>query len=85
MNDTRTVITDDELADAFAGTNFGDRDHRELLEVSVLKKAVGFHCGHTITEIMKYLGLIGVNETPTKKGKRLLQVAWSRLIMVKGG
>lgn len=85
MNDTRTVVTDDELAAAFGGSNFGDRDHRELLENSVLKKAIGYHCGHTITEIMKHLGLIGINETITKKGKRLLQTAYSRLIMSKGG
>ena len=48
-----SVIPDLELEDTFKGTDFGGADHRKLLETSVLKKAMGYHCGHTITTIMQ--------------------------------
>jgi hypothetical protein len=50
-------VTDEEIAAAFRGTNFGAADHRRLLALSVMKKALRFHCGHTITEIMVDLQL----------------------------
>ena len=38
-----TNITDDEIAAAFDGTNFGGADHRRLLEQGVLKRLTGYH------------------------------------------
>lgn len=81
--DTQGVVSDQELRRVFAGTDFGGPDHRQLLHVAVLKKACGYHCGHTITQIMSALGLIGVRGVPTKKGRRLLQLAFHAQ-MVKG-
>lgn len=79
--DTRQVVSDDELAKAFAGTNFGSADLRQELHVAVLKKASGYHCGHTITTIMRELRLIGVHGLPTKKGRRLISLAFHALMV----
>lgn len=51
-------LTDDVIEKSFEGTNFGRTDYREFLGYSVLKKACGWHCGHTITTIMIEMGLI---------------------------
>lgn len=74
--ETAVVVSDREVAVAFDGTNFGSSDHRRLLHVAVLKKACGHHCGHTITQIMLKLGLIGATGLPTKKGRRFLALAY---------
>ena len=79
--DTRPVIGDDELTKAFAGTNFGSADHRQELHVAVLKKASGYHCGHTITTIMRELRLINTSGLPTKKGRRLISLAFHALMV----
>ena len=76
--DTRDVISDAELANAFKGTNFGVTelvDLRELLHVAVLKKSVDYHCGWTITQIMRRLRLIGRTGV-LERGKELLRKAY---------
>ena len=78
------VVTDEEIVEAFRNTNFGAVDHRTILNYSVLKKLVGYHCGHTITVIMKELGLIGKTEKPTKRGIALVREAFGHL-MQQGG
>ena len=78
--DTRPVVSDDELDKAFAGTNFGGADHRQELHVAVLKKASGYHCGHTITTIMRELRLIDTSGLPTKKGRKLISLAYQALM-----
>lgn len=65
-----TNITDAEIDAAFEGTNFGGANRRKLLEQGVLKRLTGYHCGHTLTMILRGLGLTTVNDTVTKKGKR---------------
>jgi hypothetical protein len=77
-------ITDEEIVTAFTNTNFGRSDHRSLLEASVLKKLVGYYCGHTITVIMRELGLIGATGIPTKKGKRFAALAYHHLMDAGG-
>lgn len=79
--DTRAVVSDEALAKAFAGTDFGGHDHRDLLHVAVLKKACGYHCGHTITSIMLELGLIGSTGLPTAQGRRLISLAFHALML----
>lgn len=79
--DTRPVVSDDELAKTFAGTNFGGADHRQKLHVAVLKKASGYHCGHTITTIMRELRLIDASGLPTKKGRKLISLAYHALMV----
>ena len=78
------IITDEDIKKVFTGTNFGHENYRELLNASVLKKLVGYHCGHTITVIMKELGLIGKTEKPTKKGILLVREAFSKNMTVGG-
>lgn len=84
MNTFESPITDAQLALAFAHANFGTSDHRRLLEASVLKKLLGYQCGHTITVIMQELGLIGATRIPTKKGKAFVAHAYSDLMRCSG-
>lgn len=77
-------VSDEELAKAFENTNFGHSRHRELLNASVLKKLVGYHCGHTITVIMKELKLIGKTGRPTKRGVQLVRDAFNDQMRVGG-
>lgn len=79
------IISDREIEIAFLGTNFGTANHRELLEVSVLKKLVDYHCGYTITRIMQGLGLIGKTGKVTKKGKLFVREAYHEFMIGKGG
>lgn len=80
------VVSAQELAEAFRNTNFGGVDHRELLHASVLKKAVGYHCGYTITCIMRELRLIGAQGVVLERGKELLRTDRAlNELMVKSG
>ena len=81
---TISNVSDAEIEKEFKNTNFGSVNHRELLEASVLKKAVGYHCGHTITEIMTRMGLITKNGLPSKRGRDFLKDAYHHL-MIKSG
>lgn len=78
------VVTDEDIDKAFEGTNFGTKDYRTLLNYSVLKKLVGYHCGWTITCIMKELKLIGKTGKVTKRGILLVREAFGYL-MKDGG
>lgn len=79
--DTSSIVSDAELELVFDGTNFGTTEHRHLLHQAVLKKACGYHCGHTITMIMRELRLITNAGLPTKKGRRLIGVAFLEQMM----
>ncbi|EOD4130357.1 hypothetical protein ACJQ65_003128 [Yersinia enterocolitica] len=62
-------ITDTVIDDAFDGTNFGRTDFRTILAEVVIKRAAGYHCGHTATTIAKELKLItDKTEKPTALG-----------------
>lgn len=62
-------VTDEEIASAFQGADFGRDDHRQLLALSVLKKALKYHCGHTATEIMVAMGLTTKTGQVTERGR----------------
>lgn len=62
-------LTDEDIAEAFEGTNFGRTDYKHLLALSVLKKSLGYHCGHTITTIMVKSGLTKESGKLTDAGK----------------
>lgn len=62
-------VTDDEIEREFRGTNFGGANHREVLSLGVLKKALGYHCGWTATNIMLRMGLTKEAGTLTDRGK----------------
>jgi hypothetical protein len=78
------VVGHVEIAAAFAGTNFGHTRYLELLQSSVLKKLVGYHCGYTITTIMEKMGLIGKTGKPTKRGIALVREAYCHLMRMGG-
>lgn len=63
-------VTDADIASAFDGKNFGSANHKHELAMGVLKKALRFHCGHTITQIMVDLGLTTKTGRVTEKGRR---------------
>ena len=61
--------TDDQIEHAFSGANFGPVDHRHMLALSVLKKALKYHCGSTITKIRMDMGLTTPTGRVTEKGR----------------
>jgi hypothetical protein len=80
-----TNVTDSEIEAAFRNTHFGIINHRDYLAISILKVAIGFHCGHTITTIMNELGLRKKNGGLTKKGMRFAQHAFAGNPILRGG
>ena len=72
----QTNVTDDEVARAFAGTNFGTANHRKLLVQGVLKRVAGYHSGHTLKTIMQHLGLTTPANGVSKKGREFLFAAF---------
>lgn len=64
-----TEVTDEEIAKAFEGSNFGNRKPRDVLALSVLKVALCYHCGYTITEIMNRMGLTTPKGRVTERGR----------------
>ncbi|CRE61663.1 TPA: hypothetical protein ACX4EX_000266 [Yersinia enterocolitica] len=72
-------ITDAVVDDAFAGTNFGRTDFRTILAEVVIKRAAGYHCGHTATTIAKELKLITEKtEKPTALGFQVVMDMYYR-------
>jgi hypothetical protein len=67
-----TNVTDEEIEKAFTNTNFGNRDHRKLIEQGILKLQGGYISGHTLTVIMRELGLISEKSNVLKKGRRFI-------------
>lgn len=68
---SQKVLTDEEIARAFKGANFGIRSPRSLLENGVLKVNAGYRTGHTLARIMRELGLLGKSKI-LKKGNLFL-------------
>lgn len=80
-----TNVSDAEIELAFTNTNFGDIEQRKYLELTVLKAAMGFRCGYTITTIMNELKLIKKNGSPSEKGLRFIRHAFAGSDLLKGG
>ncbi|MDP3819669.1 MAG: hypothetical protein Q8Q57_11810 [Methylotenera sp.] len=73
----KNEITDDEIITAFANSNFGERiqsaeQKRLYLRCAVMKAAMGYGSGFTITKIMKELKLLNKTGLPNSKGRYLL-------------
>jgi len=66
------VFSDHDIQIAFLGTNFGRIDYRSLLASSVMKKAVGYHCGYTISRIMEVMLSVDTKGKLTQKGRDLV-------------
>jgi len=65
-------VPDAEIEWEFEGTNFGSINHRKVLEQGVLQCLADYSCGHTLTQIMLRLQLIGKSGRVTKKGRKFL-------------
>lgn len=76
----KSNLTDDVIKQAFFNTNFGRTDYRKMLEQAVLKKLVGYNCGHTISVIMRELGLVGYTFKPTKRGREFVAHAYNDIL-----
>lgn len=63
-------VTDADIARAFESKDFGRSDHKHELAMGVLKIALRYHCGPTITQIMMELELIKPSGRVTEKGRR---------------
>lgn len=76
-------ITDAEIESAWGNANFGKQlstfHKRDFIRCAVMKKAMDYHCGYTITQIMNTLGLLNKNELPSKKGRIFLRGLYERL------
>jgi len=71
------MVSDEELDKAFAYAKFGI-PYRDVIKLTLLKRASFYHCGHTAIQICEELGLLafddserGVTELTHKGGKYL--------------
>ena len=71
------IVSDGQLESAFAGTNFGVHNPREILVDTLWKNVLGFSTGHTALRIAQDLKLIGRGRDTaiTKRGRRYLYLA----------
>lgn len=76
------LVSDEDMAKAFAGASFGHTDYRGLLSQGCIKALAGWHQGHTITTILHELGLItwdregGGKISTTDKGHHYVWMAF---------
>ena len=62
-------LTDEVINAAFEGANFGRTDFRTILAETVMKRAAGYHSGHTAACIATELRLLSQkNQSATKLG-----------------
>lgn len=86
MKEAIAHLTPEAIKQAFEGTNFGRTDFEVILADTVLKRAAGYHSGHTATGIAGKLGLISEKtHKPTRAGHEwALEVFYSRRKRVGG-
>lgn len=74
------IISDEELATAYANSNFGALTPREVVASTLLKCASGYETGHTAKCIVSELGLVTKQWTLTKRGKEYLYFAYKHMM-----
>lgn len=70
------LVSDEELEAVFRNTNFGHTDFRGLLAQGCIKTLAGWHQGHTLTCILKELGLVKENYKVTAKGRHYIWMSF---------
>lgn len=75
------LVTDEQMQEAFRGTNFGHDDYRGLLAQGCIKSLACWHQGHTLTTILQELRLINWNKQTgkinvTAKGRYYIWLAF---------
>jgi hypothetical protein len=79
------IISDADVDRVHANANFGDMPKRQVINEGVFKYAIGSHCGHTQTQILREHGLItqprgpSENASLTAKGKRYARAVYAHL------
>lgn len=77
MSKIELLVSDEQIEDAFKGTNFGDNydntpSKRCLIGQCLLKLNCGYNDGHTIKQICRELNLVTSKFNLNKKGKEFL-------------
>lgn len=73
----KDIVSDEDMAKAFANANFGRMAHRDVLKFAVLKCACGYYQGFTSRTIATELGLITWQYNVTKKGREYIWAAFA--------
>ena len=71
-NIDKQALTDEEISKAFAGTNFGRDDFKNILAETVIDAAAGWRCGYTATTICTQLGLLTPKGCASALGLRFI-------------
>lgn len=82
MENINDVLTDEQIKNAFANSDFGDYPKRYIIANALLKYASGYSTGRPIEIICAELGLIGKTRNLTKLGKRFLFAAYNYKLSV---
>lgn len=78
LEDVTSIVTDDQIKEAFEGAKFGDENPRDLIKMCLLKNVCEYRDGHTITQICINLGLLSKrSHNISKQGKNYLWAAFS--------
>lgn len=71
-NIDKRTLTDEAISKAFAGTNFGRDDLKNILAETVIDAAAGWRCGYTATTICTQLGLLTPKGCASALGLRFI-------------
>ncbi|WP_436908673.1 hypothetical protein [Enterobacter kobei] len=71
-NIDKQALTDEAIKKAFAGTNFGRDDFKNILAETVIDAAAGWRCGYTATTICTHLGLLTPKGCASALGLRFI-------------
>ncbi|MEG6307127.1 hypothetical protein UXP06_21340 [Enterobacter ludwigii] len=71
-NIDKRALTDEAINKAFAGTNFGRDDLKNILAETVIDAAAGWRCGYTATTICTQLGLLTPKGCASALGLRFI-------------
>lgn len=72
ININKQALTDEAISKAFAGTNFGRDDFKNILAETVIDAAAGWRCGYTATTICTQLGLLTPKGCASALGLRFI-------------
>jgi len=68
----KQALTVEAISKAFAGTNFGRDDFKNILAETVIDAAAGWRCGYTATTICTQLGLLTPKGCASALGLRFI-------------
>lgn len=68
----KQALTVEAISQAFAGTNFGRDDLKNILAETVIDAAAGWRCGYTATTICTQLGLLTPKGRASALGLRFI-------------